>query len=471
MKTILSLTALLLVAGMSFAQTDDAPAGEVPTNAEIIKLIENETNVGTLFQVVVGARGKQDYAVMEKAATRLVGLRPHVPDFAMLLARSYSLQNKITEALNLLLLLEREGVYFDLANETDLDNVRDSEAFRYIQHSFDVNNESVGTPLKAIALKRSDLLADSIAWDPNSETLLVGSVTEGAVYRVAADGSVEALIQADEENQLMSVFDLAVDAERDTLWVTSNAVAHFKGIGFSDNGRGGIWKFKLSTGEYLTRLETPRNGEFLLTDLVVSPTGTVFVANGKRPAILSVEPDGRELRRFISAADLTSIRALGISPDGSSLYFSDYELGVYKVDIAAQKTVAIVGLDTMNLGGVDDILVSEQYLMLIQNGGPPHRLMRLKVSSDGKVEAAQPLLSGLEEFQAPSTGVLVGKRLHMLSASHWNLYDAGSGQPRNGVTLGAPSILTADISFAPQAPERLFDPERALEKAKASRRD
>ena len=88
--------------------------------------------------------------------------------------------------------------------------------------------------------------------------LLVGSAREGAVFRVAADGSLSKLAGADDTNGMWAVFDIAVDAKRGVLWVASTAVPHFQHYDAQqDLGRAGVFKFDLKTGKFLKSFLSP----------------------------------------------------------------------------------------------------------------------------------------------------------------------------------------------------------------------
>ena len=65
---------------------------------------------------------------------------------------------------------------------------------------------------------------------------------EGTVYSVESDGKLKPLLSADETNGMWGVFGLAVDAQRDVLWVASTAVPHFRGYdAATDLGKAGIF--------------------------------------------------------------------------------------------------------------------------------------------------------------------------------------------------------------------------------------
>jgi len=463
----------LLVAALAFAaasaQEAAAPAADTPAQAgeslgDVAAQIAEETNVPLLIQVALTARERGDFAIMELAGKRLRFLRPQVSQLAMILVRAYALQDKKSKAYDLLLAMENQGVAVDLMQIPDLENISSTEVFHYLVHSFEANAEPIGNPEFVARLPRKDLLADSLTWDPLGETLLVGSVTQGAVYRLAEDGTLTPFIEADEDNGLLAVFDMLADAERDALWVTSNAVPHFSKARFQDVGRAGIWKFRLSTGEYLTRFEAPRNGEFLLTDLALGPEGTVYALNGKTPEIIRIDAEERELKNFLKAPSFTGFRALTVD-ERNRMLVADYELGLFGISVAQRKMTPVTVPKTVNVGGIDDMVLRDNQLFVVQNALAPMRVSRVELTPDGlAVVKSESLLSGLAELQSPAAATLVGDRFQVLSASHWNLYDPQTGKPRDAERLTAPAVLATAIDAMPQGPTELFDPEEAKKK-------
>jgi sugar lactone lactonase YvrE len=453
-NTLMILALLLALANTAQAQQESSPgaadnagADAVDAEAEFAALIQQETNVLPLVQLAQQARANGDYAIMEQAAARLYELRPYVADFAALLARAHAIQNHKTPAYDVLLRLQRQGLALDLKGDSDFDPIRGTEAFSYIEQELANNANPFGQATGTTQLPRADLLVDGLDWDPKRAALLIGSVTEGAVYVLGSDGTLETLIQANDDNGLLGVFDIAIDAERRHLWVASSAVAHFKGITFQDAGRTGVWKFDLDSGEVLDRFEAPKGAGMMLTNITLAPDGSVFVADSARPAVYQIVTGEREMRRFFQAPRMTSLRGLVVDPDGQFLYFSDYELGLFAVNLAENKTHAIAGTASMNFGGIDDLMWHDGGLVVIQNGAKPHRVAQVTLSDDRRQATAMtPVLSAQPDFQSPAVGTVVGNTVKVLSASHWNLYDAASGQVSEGVELKAPLVLDAALN-------------------------
>ena len=254
--------------------------------------------------------GNKDYEVMELAAARLTVLRPQIGEYRFLLARAYALLDKKPEAYEALLFLQKQGLSFDMAGDSDFDHLRGYQLYDFLQERFQTNAKAVGQVVNEIKLPRSDLLIDGLVYDPKREQFLVGSVTQGAVYLVSANGALKEFIKADEDNGLLGVFDMALDPERRVLWVTSVAVAHYKGIKFQDTGRAAVFRFDLDTGKLLGRYEAPRPANMKLTNIAVGPDGIAYVADSASPGVYQINPEDGEIRRFFSSRNFTNLRGL-----------------------------------------------------------------------------------------------------------------------------------------------------------------
>ncbi len=410
--------------------------------------IERENNPQRLLMAIFEAQKAGDLFTMEQAATRLVRLRPQVGTYGYLLAKAFALQNKKSEAYNTLLLLKNQGLSFDLTVDEDMANVRGTEVYDFLVDGLTKNANAEGELAGTETLKQGGLLADGLAYDPKRDQLLVGSITKGAVYLLEKGGKLTQLVKATPENGLLGVFDIAVDPDSRSLWVSSAAAPHYEGIRFQDAGYSGIFQFDLDSGQIRRRFDLPkRDPANKLVNLTVASDGKVYAANAGRPEVYQVDVAREQMSRIFTAPGFTSVRGLAVSPDAKTLYFSDYELGLFGVDLKTQQAFQVRVPAQVNMGGIDGLSWHRDGLIAIQNGNFPHRALRVALNDEGNaVSAAVPLLVNHPSFLVPSEGIVVGDSFHLIANGNAPLYDNATGKPIDAEALKPQMIVTIDAN-------------------------
>jgi hypothetical protein len=247
---------------------------------------------------------------------------------------------------------------------------------------------------------------------------------------------------------LWSVYAMAVDTAHDALYVASTSSVYFKGFKQEDFGKAGVFKFRLSTGKLLNKyLLAPDRQPRTLSSIAVGQNGAVFAADGLRNIIYRL--DGGALKPMVENPKLTSIRGLAVSGDGKRLYFADYTLGVFGVDLAAGKGFDLdYDADKLVLGGVDGLYWYDDALIAIENGMSPKRVMRLRLDKTGhKIEKAMPLDAANAAFGLPTYGAIDGDALYFIANSQKNAYDA-YGVPKDPSKLEGARVFQSNLRFA-----------------------
>ncbi|MEM9529534.1 MAG: hypothetical protein AAGA23_01310 [Pseudomonadota bacterium] len=434
----------LLAAALGFQPA----AAQTPTSTELAA----ETDPQRLLGAAVTAQQGGNLEAMEQAALQLVRQRPQIGAYGYLLAKSYALQDKKSEAYNVLLLLSNQGLTFDLTQDPDLENLRGYQLFDYLVENFEKNAGAQGEVSASVTLNGNGLLADGLAWDPKRRQFLVGSITQGGVFVVEENGALVPLVKATRDNGLQGVFDLAIDHSRRALWVASAGVPHYAGLRQDSLGYTGIFEFDLDSGEIRRRFDLPgRNAGNKLVNLAVAPDGSVFAANAARAEIFAIAAGTESMDRIFSAPKFTSIRGLAVSKDSATLYFSDYELGLFGIDLASREPFQVRANAQSNLGGIDSLARHEDALIAVQNGNSPHRALRIDLDDTGRsVAATQALLVNHPAFLAPNEGIVARGQFHLIANSNAPLYDNRSGQVQAAAQLKPQTILSLDAAAQAQ---------------------
>jgi sugar lactone lactonase YvrE len=457
MKRLILATALLGLAGLGHGQALPPQAAKAAAKAaeakamaddpvaKAIAAIDNPQGAVTIAQ---GLRAKGDFAREALAWQRAVQLRPHIGRYKLEMAAAYAQLDKKRETYNALLELQTQGYAFDIKDDPRFAKVHGTEVWTYTLQGLDANREPFGEGKVAWTLPRQDLLIESVAWDPSRKQLLVGSAREGKVYLVGKDGKLAPLVSADAQNGMWAVFDLAVDAGRNVLWVASTAVPHYKGYDAKEDlGLAGLFKFDLKTGKFIKKFLSPSiaGQDFFLSTVALGPDGTLYAADGVNNAVYQVRDD--QFRRLFHAPRLASIRGLAVSADGKTLYLGDHERGLIGYDLAAGKPFDIPLPKTLALGGVEGVAWYKGDLIVVQNGMEPNRVMRLKLTPDGRaVASVHPLAANKPELTMPTLGTLAGNRFYLIANSQKGNYDR-FGLLRDKDKLQATRIYEVDADY------------------------
>jgi hypothetical protein len=443
--------ALLLVLAALPAPAQQILSDAAPAATELDRKLAAETDVATLQALVMQFRAQGDAASEASALKRLTELRPHLGAYRFELAAAYARQDEKSLAYTALLELQGQGYAYDPRSDERFKPVSTTQVWEHVLKGFDANRQPFGDGEVVHTLPADDLLIESLAWDPKRKQLLAGSAREGKVYLVDGKGKLTPLIQADDKNGLWAVFDLVVDAERGVLWVASTAVPHFKGYkADADLGRAGVFKFDLKTGKFLKSYLSPTvvGQSFFMSTLALGPDGTVYAADGVNNAVYMIRDD--QLRRLFHNERLGGIRGLTVSGDGGTLYFADYERGLFGFDLKTGIPFEVAVPRTLALGGIEGLFWWDGHLLGVQNGMMPRRVMRLKLDPTGRaIAAVQPIEANKPELSLPTQGVLVDNRLYVIGNSQKNHYDR-FGLPRDRSKLEGARIyrIAADWNLA-----------------------
>ncbi len=395
-------------------------------------------------QIAAQFAQRKEWDNLQYATERLVQLRPHNGNYRYTLAAAHAMQDHKREAYDALIRLQNSGYAYDVAKDERFKNVQGTEVWGYLVQNLDANRKDFGKGTLAYQLPAGDLLIEALAWDPARKQLLAGSAREGKVYRVGQNGALEDYVTADAKNGLWAVMDMAVDAPRDALYVASAAIPHFKHANKAHYGRAGVFRFKLSSGEFVSKHEVPLDGRnHILSSIAVTPKGDVFAADGIAREIYKIE--GANLRPIVSNPKLTTIR--GMAASDKALYFADYDLGLFGLDLATGTPFEVRAPGNVTLYSIDGLSYWNGNLVVVQAGFPPKRVMRLTLTADGRgIAKFQPLEVNREKFGTPTRGTVAGDRYYFLANTQKPKYDS-HGFLRTGAELEPTPVYSSDLKF------------------------
>ena len=450
-KQILCAFACSALASVAIAQQGPASGGAGLDPATLTEAQIAGTQVPqALYRLAAIYKNGGDYERLAWTLQRLTALLPNVGDLKLGLATTYAMQGDKTKAYDTLLTMQKQGYAYDLTDNPNFKKVADTKVWTYIVDNLKAGLKPFGEGKVAFTLPKGDNLFESLVFDPKRQQFLVGSVRDGSISLVDKNGKLTDFIKPNAHNGLWSVYAMAADPASDALYVASTSSVYFKGFAQADYGKAGVFKFKLSSGKLDAKyLLTPdaRVPEQTLSSIAVGKNGLVFAADGLRNIIYKL--DGGALKPMVENPRLTSLRGMAVSDDGKKLYFADYALGIFGVDLAAGSGFDLqYDPNKLALGGIDGLYWYDGALVAIENGMSPHRVLRVMLSADGKkVARAMPLDAANPAFKLPTYGAIDGDGLYFIANSQKNEYDS-YGSPKDAAKLEPVHVFRSNLRFA-----------------------
>ncbi len=445
-----NLVAVVLAALLLW--TGPLPAQALPEGAPR-PLTEGQRRVAAMDDVMELVRVATEYEAagqwIDAAAAwrRAAQLRLHTPQFVYNAAANLALAGELSATYDALLRLQRSGLSYDLEADPRFANARGTQLWDYlVKLNTGAREEAFGEGTMAFELPPADLLLESIAWDPGSETFLLGSARDGVIYRRQGNGRLVELARP-QGDDWWSIFDIKVDPSGRHLWATTAAVPHFKDFKPAMTGRSALLKIDLADGELIAAYPAPADGmPHILNSIAISPQGVVVVSEGMRGQLFKLEGDA--LRPLMAERRLNALRGMTFSADGKVLYFADYEMGLFGLQMNTGVAFDVRGEEeTVLLSGIEGLYQYEGQLVAIQNGFVPQRVMRYKLDESGRtITMAVPLESANPAFATPTLGTLKGSELHYIANSQRDYYDA-FGLRKGTRELPPVKVMRTDVRF------------------------
>ena len=260
-----------------------------------------------------------------------------------------------------------------------------------------------------IVVERNQFLPEGIEYDQTNRRLLVGSLREGSVYQLEADGR---LVPVVEDPELVSSVGIEVDEARGRLLVANSDSSIFVSGG---TGQAKLGVFDLSSGQRIAMVDLAATIEdrteetvFFANDVTVDDQGTIYVSDTRTGAIYRVDEayEASLLHRFAPSEEF--------SPNGLVYHPSGYLLvaggeSLYKVPLDDPASASQVSLPVPVPGADGVVWRSDGRLAVVANRA--NRVVALE-SSDQWNSAE---LVGVAPYEVmASTVAVVGDDLYVV---------------------------------------------------------
>ncbi len=234
------LAALALILGMS--------SQPVPTALQEFTKLRQQAH---------SARESADKRAYLLVALKMQELLNDAPDAVEAAARAYAAVGDTGHALaDLSQFAEFEQADDDLLNGKDqgFSMLHDLPRYKSILEHFAKNKTAISRAEIAFTLPDPGILAEDIAYDPQSKSFLITSVLEKKIIRTTPGGKVTGFAQSPSHWPMLAI---KVDSARGLVWATEVAMNHFNAAPKSDWGQSALLCLDLQTGALLRRIEGP----------------------------------------------------------------------------------------------------------------------------------------------------------------------------------------------------------------------
>jgi Xaa-Pro aminopeptidase len=283
-------------------------------------------------------------------------------------------------------------------------------------------------------LPETRLYPESIAHDPRTGDYFLGSLGESRILRIRPDGSYEDFVR-DLGPDLESGVGLKVDPDRRRLWIATGHFTLFTGDR-SGPDRTGVSLFDLDSGELLGRWQLDQPSPFhIFNDLAVAADGSVYATTTLFNRIYRIRADSEDLELVHEQPDANT-NGITLSPDGRYL-FASMGRTIQRLDLESGDLLDLPVPDDAD-EGTDGLYLHDGALIVVQPR--LNRVIRLRLNpAMNEVQRVEIVAADHPDFVYPTTGVLVGDDLVLVSTSYANL------APVDGVVQEHPPVVISRI--------------------------
>lgn len=267
-----------------------------------------------------------------------------------------------------------------------------------------------------VAFSADTAYPEGVAWSAAQSSFFVSSVRHGTVGKVDLAGRYTPFIT---DAQLVSTLGLALDAQRNTLWVAIGDIGGSTRSGPATQGKlAAVASYDARTGQRRSFHELGKlhEGGHFANDLALDPQGNVYVTDSFSPVIYRIDTKG-QASVFARSERFTgegfNLNGIVYHPDGYLLVNKHNSGELFRVSIKNPQQIDPVTLPEA-LKGADGMVLREPgRLSVVQNSGADRTLDL--VSTDGW-KSATLARSQKSVFSFPTTAAAVGKDLYVLNA-------------------------------------------------------
>jgi sugar lactone lactonase YvrE len=253
-----------------------------------------------------------------------------------------------------------------------------------------------------INIEHHNLFPEGLEYDQERGHFLLGSLTEGTVFRVADDGTLEPFIEDDE---LQMSIGIEIDRINDRLLVANTSPSEEVGM---------LGAYDLETGERIFMAELSDlhpSTRIIANDVAVDTDGIAYVTDSDAPVIYRVDMEG-QTSIFIEDQRFRYLNGIVAHPDGYLILGSD-SIGLLKIPLEEPEVIEIELADDIRWFSVTDGMILHPDGSLIMVTFPLSVIYRLE-SDDNWGSAGLVAVSEGHDLGWGTTVALRGESVYVI---------------------------------------------------------
>jgi len=394
---------------------------------------------------------KQDWAGMRQVLIEIGKTLPGLtPTYALRMASVETHLGNKDVALQWMERYANLGLTYDVAGDEDLKPLLVEAGWKKIAAQMERNKAPVMRADQVCVLPIADLMPEDLTFDRTSQKLIVSSVQHHSLYRVSlpknsGECGLEEL-PLEPQAKRWPMLAVSFDPIRQLLWATSSAMPDFAGFPKEDDGKAALLGIDPRDGKMVRRFDLESGEPAVLGDMSVGADGTVYVTDSLGGGVYRIAGGDREnldTAKLEKIADgLFSPQTPVLATDGKRLFVPEYPLGIAIIDLTVGKTItALPHPDTVADTGLDGMHMVGDWLIGVQNGTEPERIMRFHLNrSQTEIDSAEVVEQSTPGLDGPTHAIALDGWVYVLANVGWDKID-DHGRLKAGVTFTPPVLL------------------------------
>ena len=336
-----------------------------------------------------------------------------------LLAHDYARLGEQAKALDLLKQCVTLDEGFDPAGDMAFAPLQNHREFQNLVERVRQKTPPVHRAQIAFTIAQNDLFPEGLAVDPSTHLFYMGSEYHNKIVRISLAGEVTDFVK-EGVYDLMPVGGVHVDPADHSVWCATDP---------GKKNRSEIAHFD-AQGKLLERYQPDTPGPSNLNDLVLRDKSEVYVTDTEGNHVFRFDRKSHRFSELNLGRPVFGPNGITVSDDGDVLYVAD-DLGVIRMDLRTNQAQDVKPAAHDTMAGVDGLYWYQGGLVGIEYGTAANRVMRWKLTQDGReVKSSEVLERGTDMVRNPTTGaILDGKLYFMANTGIENLEDGKIADP------------------------------------------
>jgi hypothetical protein len=354
-----------------------------------------------IYDQAIDARKDRDAQRFMQLTGQLLEYAPANPSLHFMHAEALAMSGRTEPALAELRWLATGGYHYAFWERDSFAGLPAGETAA-LRAAIAKNGEAAGKFSRIVRLDRDDLDPEGV--ERLGQDWIVGSMTNGGLYRVSRTGATTLLWQETAAGRRL--LGVRHDPQRNLIWACSNG---------PDDRQARPQLLRITLDPLaVTRSPVP-DPRALCNDIALLPDGAVAISDSERGAVWQLSRDG-QWRTLAEPGSLGYPNGLTYLAEARRLVVADLR-GLWTIDLAAPRLVGIAEQATF-IGGVDGLYAVKGGLVAIQNGLHPHRVLRIALNpSATHVQRVTVIASNVPELAAMTTAAMKGGELTVLAGN------------------------------------------------------